>query len=127
MKKLITMALFLFFGISLLYIILYFNSNNPSIEVLLVFFGLQFFALGFLFGNLRAIAMQPVGHIAGIASAITGLISTLMAVPISILIGRYVIETALPLFIGFAICSLLSIIILYYLRIEKITKKTISK
>ena len=46
------------------------------------FFSLQFFCLGFLFGNLRAIAMEPVGHIAGIGAAITGFISTLMAVPI---------------------------------------------
>ena len=50
------------------------------------------------FGNLRSIVMQPVGHIAGIASAITGLISTLMAVPISIFIGKYVSNTALPFF-----------------------------
>jgi len=117
MKKLISMSLFLFFGISVLYLILFYNTENPSIEVLVLFFSLQFFALGFLFGNLRAIAMNPVGHIAGIASAITGLISTLMAVPISILIGRYITTTALPLFIGFSICSLLS-----YLRKEH--KKT---
>ncbi len=116
MKKLITWALIVFFGISLLYIILFYNTANPSIEVILLFFGMQFFALGFLFGNLRAIAMQPVGHIAGIASAITGLISTLMAVPISIFIGKYISDTALPLFIGFTLCSLLSIIILFYLR-----------
>jgi DHA1 family bicyclomycin/chloramphenicol resistance-like MFS transporter len=47
--------------------------------------------------------MQPVGHIAGIA-AVTG-ISTIMAVPISIYIGRFIAETALPLFVGFSICA----------------------
>lgn len=116
MRKLITWALLGFFGVSMLYIILFYNSTNPSIEIILLFFAMQFFTLGFLFGNLRAIAMQPVGHIAGIAAAITGLISTLMAVPISIFIGRYVLDTALPLFIGFSICSLFSIFILIYLK-----------
>ncbi len=116
MRKLITWALIGFFGVSILYVLLFFNSQNPSIKVILIFFAMQFFFLGFLFGNLRAIAMQPVGHIAGIAAAITGLISTLMAVPISIFIGRYVSDTALPLFIGFSICSLLSIFILIYLK-----------
>jgi len=116
MRKLITWSLIGFFGVSLLYVILFYNTSNPSIEVILLFFSMQFFTLGFLFGNLRAIAMQPVGHIAGIASAITGLISTLMAVPISIFIGRYVSDTTLPLFIGFSICSLLSIFILIYLK-----------
>ncbi len=125
MKKIINFAIIGFFAISLLYILLFWNSPNPNIEVLLVFFIIQFFFLGFLFGNLRAIAMQPVGHIAGIAAAITGLISTLMAVPISIFIGRYVEDTALPLFIGFSVCSLLSIFIISALKLkESKNKKT---
>ncbi len=127
MKKLINLSLIGFFGVSFLYIVLFYNTSNPKIEVILTFFALQFFCLGFLFGNLRAIAMQPVGHIAGIAAAITGLISTLMAVPISIVIGRYVEITALPLFIGFSVCSLLSIGIISALKLKEIkNKKTTS-
>lgn len=116
MEKLITTSLLGFFAVSVLYIVLFYNAPNPKIEVLIGFFALQFFAVGFLFGNLRAMAMQPVGHIAGIAAAITGLISTLMAVPISIFIGRYVEDTSLPLFIGFSVCAFLSILILLYLK-----------
>jgi len=116
MKKLITTSLFGYFAISVLYVILFFNTANPSVVVLLLFFGFQFFAIGFLFGNLRAIAMQPVGHIAGIASAITGFISTIMAVPISTFIGRFVDSEVLPLFIGFSICSGLSIVVLLYVK-----------
>jgi hypothetical protein len=44
-----------------------------------------------------------------IAAAVTGFISTIMAVPISIYIGRFIAETALPLFVGFSICAGLSI------------------
>jgi DHA1 family bicyclomycin/chloramphenicol resistance-like MFS transporter len=115
MKKIIHFSMVGFMLVSLIYILLFAQTQNPSIEVLLLFFALQFFSIGFLFGNLRAMAMQPVGHIAGIASAITGLISTLMAVPISIFIGRYVSDTVLPLFIGFLVCSVCSIFILIYL------------
>jgi len=60
--------------------------------------------------------MEPLGHIAGMASAITGLISTLMAVPIGIFIGKYVDTSALPLFIGFSICSGLSVLVLLWIR-----------
>ena len=116
MKRLATSALYTFFGVSLLYILLFFNSENPSIEVLLLFFAIQFFSIGFLFGNLRALAMQPIAHIAGIGAAITGFISTIMAVPISALIGLYVEDTVLPLFIGFCICSFLAILITRYLK-----------
>lgn len=118
MEKIITYSLILFFGVSFLYVILFYSNPNPPIKTLLLFFAFQFFALGFLFGNLRSIAMEPVGHIAGIASAITGLISTLMAVPISILVGGYVSETALPIFIGFSICSFLALLILIYIKIK---------
>lgn len=116
MEKLITTSLLAFFGISLLYILLYSQTVHPSIGILLLFFGGQFFAIGFLFGNLRAMAMEPVGHIAGIGSAITGFISTLMAVPISSFIGTYVVDSPLPLFIGFLVCSILSLAILFYLK-----------
>ncbi|MDH3321556.1 MAG: multidrug effflux MFS transporter [Flavobacteriaceae bacterium] len=116
MRNLVRIAMVFFFTISLVYILLFYGKSNPDIKILLTFFGLQFFAIGFLFGNLRALAMQPVGHIAGIAAAITGFVSTLMAVPISTLIGKYVSDTALPLFIGFTICGLLSILIMIFLK-----------
>ena len=119
MRRLVNVALFGFFGISLLYVFLFFNSPNPSIYILLSFFGMQFFAIGFLFGNLRSLAMEPVGHIAGIAAAITGFISTMMAVPISAFIGKYVITTALPLFAGFSVFGILSIFILMRLKAFK--------
>ena len=119
MEKLITTALVSFFVISAVYVGLFYNSPNPDVRVLLLFFALQFFSIGFLFGNLRAMAMEPVGHIAGIAAAITGFISTIMAVPISILIGRYIADTALPLFIGFSVCAALSIGLLIYLKVDE--------
>lgn len=126
MEKLVTTSLLAFFGISLLYIVLFYNSSNPSVEVLLLFFGMQFFAIGFLFGNLRALAMQPIGHIAGIGAAITGFVSTIMAVPISTYIGRFVLNTTLPLFIGFLVCALLSIVILVYIKVA-VKKQSVTR
>lgn len=119
MEKLITTALISFFAVSAIYVGLFFNEPNPDIRILILFFGLQFFSIGFLFGNVRAMAMEPVGHIAGTAAAVTGCISTIMAVPVSIFIGRFIDTTALPLFIGFSVCSALALILLFYLKQEK--------
>ena len=116
MEKLVTASLLGFFGVSLIYLLLFYGTPQPNIFILLGFISLQFFFIGFLFGNIRALAMEPVGHIAGIAAAITGLISTLMAVPISTFIGRFVVNSTLPLFIGFSICGALSLLILLYLK-----------
>lgn len=122
MEKLVTLSLLGYFLVSILYIIIFFNTPTPHIVYLLIFFALQFFFIGFLFGNIRALAMEPVGHIAGIAAAITGFISTMMAVPISTLIGRFVTASTLPLFIGFACCSGISLLILGYIKLHSKSK-----
>jgi DHA1 family bicyclomycin/chloramphenicol resistance-like MFS transporter len=116
MKKIVVFFLTLFTVISLLYVFFFFGKENPSITILVLFFSIQFFAIGFLFGNLRALAMQPLGHIAGVGSAINGFISTVMAVPIATYIGSFVTTKALPLFIGFSIFGILSLIMLKTLR-----------
>jgi DHA1 family bicyclomycin/chloramphenicol resistance-like MFS transporter len=103
--------------ISLLYIALFWSGVNPSIEILITFFSLQFFAIGFLFGNLRSLAMQPLGHIAGIGAAINGFVSTVMAVPIANYIGSFVSNSVFPLFVGFSIFGVLSLFVFLRLRL----------
>ena len=60
--------------------------------------------------------MEPMGHIAGIGSALNGFISTVMAVPIADYIGKYVTDSVAPLFLGFVICGLVSLILFYVVR-----------
>jgi len=105
--------------VSILYVILFSSGQNPSIAVLISFFALQFFAVGFLFGNLRALAMQPLGHIAGIGAAINGFISTVMAVPIANYIGGFVKTSVLPLFIGFSVFGALSVLVFLVIRRQR--------
>jgi DHA1 family bicyclomycin/chloramphenicol resistance-like MFS transporter len=111
MKKLLFYALIAYALVSLTYVLLYYNSNNPPVAVMLSFFAIQFFCLGFIFGNLRALMMQPIGHIAGIGAAVTGFVATLCAVPLAAFIGSFIATTALPMFIGFAVCSTLGFIL----------------
>ena len=116
MRKLAFTALIFFSGFAILYVLLFWNSDNPSLIVLIGFLALQFFCLGFVWGNLRSIAMEPIGHIAGIGAAITGFISTLLSIPIAAYVGSFVQETVLPMFIGLAICGLLSIGVFVIMR-----------
>ncbi len=118
MWRLSYFAIILFSVNALVYVLLFWNSaTNPSLPIILLFMAIQFFTIGFIFGNLRAIAMEPIGHIAGIGAAITGFISTLMAVPIANFIGSFVKDTALPLFIGFTIFGTLSFFIFIRMRV----------
>ena len=120
MRKLSLMALMAFCAIALLYTGLFWNSENPSMPVLVVFLSLQFFCLGFMWGNFRSIAMEPIGHIAGIGAAITGFISTLLAIPIASYVGSFVQDSVLPMFIGLAVCGLLALGIFMVVRRQNI-------
>ena len=111
MKRIALLSLAAYTLSSLIYVLLFFNQINPKLWVLLAFFALQFAAVGFLFGNLRALAMQPIGHIAGVGAAINGFISTVMGVLIASVIGAYINTTVWPLFLGFTVCGFASMVI----------------
>jgi DHA1 family bicyclomycin/chloramphenicol resistance-like MFS transporter len=68
-----------------------------------------FFSFGVMFGNLNAIAMEPMGHIAGVASAVTGAMSSLLSVSLGTLIGQLYNGTLIPLTIGFLVLNLISL------------------
>ena len=116
MRKLSLAATIAFSTIAVAYVLLFWNSGNPSVGVLVAFLFFQFFCLGFMWGNFRSIAMEPIGHIAGIGAAINGFISTMISVPIASWIGSYLEDTALPLFIGLSICGFLSVGIILIAR-----------
>lgn len=102
--------------ISLTYVFLYYGEPNPDLPILLIFFVMMIFCVGFMFGNINALAMQPIGHIAGIGAAIFGFVATIIAVPLATFIGRYIELTAIALFIGFAVCGGLSLLLIHYFK-----------
>ncbi|MCG8511517.1 MAG: hypothetical protein MI741_20075, partial [Rhodospirillales bacterium] len=69
----------------------------------------MFFCNGILFGNLNALAMQPMGHIAGSAAAVLGAGSTVVSASLGSLIGQAFDGTLLPLAFGFTLFSLMAL------------------
>ena len=69
-----------------------------------------FFGIGLLFGNLTALAMQPLGHIAGTGAAVVGGLSTLISLALGTAIGQSYDGTVVPLVSGFAILSVLAML-----------------
>ncbi|MDO5646564.1 multidrug effflux MFS transporter [Paracoccus sp. (in: a-proteobacteria)] len=64
-----------------------------------------FFMAGVTFGNLNALALQRMGHIAGTAASVISSISTLAAVLIAAPVGLLYDGTALPVVTATLICS----------------------
>ena len=60
---------------------------------------------GLTLGNLNALALEPVGHIAGMAASITGSVSTVLAVGLAAPLGLAFDGTPLPLATGVAVLA----------------------
>ena len=62
-----------------------------------------FAMMGLSMGNLNALAMEPVGHIAGMASSVISAIATVVAVILAVPVGQAFDGTAVPLMAGVAV------------------------
>ena len=64
-----------------------------------------------LFSNFNALAMAPLGHIAGVGAAVVGSVTTLIAVAFAVVIGQLFDGTVVPLIAGFGVCGAIALII----------------
>jgi DHA1 family bicyclomycin/chloramphenicol resistance-like MFS transporter len=71
-----------------------------------MFFG--FFFLGVLFGNLNALAMVPVGHMAGVGAAFVGSFTSVLAVPIATFINIFLQDDIAPIAYGFLVFGMMT-------------------
>lgn len=79
-----------------------------------------FLLFGTLFGNLNAIAMEPMGHVAGMASAIIGAASSVLSLILASIIGQLYNGTLIPMTCGFVIlCGLAFMMTVYENRYLK--------
>ncbi len=58
---------------------------------------------GLCIGNLNAIALEPMGHIAGLTASITGAFATIGAAVVASVVGRLFDGTALPLILSIGV------------------------
>jgi MFS transporter, DHA1 family, multidrug resistance protein len=65
-------------------------------------------------GNLNALAMEPLGHVAGLAASVTTSISTVVSVVLAVPIGQMFDGTAIPLMIGAAVYAGLALLLVRY-------------
>ncbi|WOI57239.1 multidrug effflux MFS transporter [Palleronia sp. LCG004] len=71
-----------------------------------------YFMIGLTFGNLNSLALQPLGHIAGMAASVIGSISTIFGTILAVPIGLAFDGTPLPLYAGTLVCSALAYLLM---------------
>lgn len=73
---------------------------------------LMFFAV--IATNFTAICLEPMGHIAGTATAVTGFVSTTGGAILGGMIGQMFDGTVRPLFVGFALFGIFTIVAVFW-------------
>ena len=100
--------------ISAVFLIIQLSGVSISFWMFMLYACILFLLFGTLFGNLNAIAMEPMGHVAGMASAIIGASSSILSLILASIIGQLYNGTLVPMTCGFVIlCGLAFGITLY--------------
>ncbi|MDN4501511.1 multidrug effflux MFS transporter [Alteromonadaceae bacterium BrNp21-10] len=97
---------------SLLFVYSYFAS--PPFFLFFIYGAVILFCFGIMFGNLNAIALEPMGHIAGLAAAIVGALSSVIGIALGTYIGQMYNGTVVPLVLGFMLLGALAFVIMYF-------------
>ncbi|TIX82684.1 MAG: multidrug effflux MFS transporter, partial [Mesorhizobium sp.] len=105
MRRLSQSALLLFLAISLAWLIVSIQMKMP-LWLFITFFAWAMVPFGALGANFNALAMEPLGQLAGTASSILGFMQTFLGGVLGTLIGQAFNGTVTPLAAGFCSVSL---------------------
>ncbi len=119
MRRLITMALAVQIVLSATVLIHNETYGTSTFAIFAIWQAYVFFQAGLTIGNLNAIALEPMGHIAGMAASVIGSVSTVLAAAIASPIGLLFDGTVRPLIGAIFALALLAFALMRYMgRIE---------
>lgn len=91
-------------------------AGQDTLPSAYVWMALSFSCYGFLFGNLTALALQPLGRMAGVGAAMLSTISNVVATTLGGLIGYSLMGSIDALVLGQGLCALLALAIVLLMR-----------
>ena len=105
LNTIVSYSLIWVFFWSLIFLVVIIYTNALSLSGFLIFSILVFTTFGFMFSNLNALALEPMGHIAGTASAVIATVSNIIAISIGATSSYFFTDNAKPLITVFVIAS----------------------
>ncbi|MFP3382901.1 multidrug effflux MFS transporter [Tritonibacter sp. SIMBA_163] len=124
MRRMVTWALGVqIIGSSAMFVTTQFTIADPmSFYIFVAWQTSVFFMVGLTLGNLNAIAMEPMGHIAGMAASVMGAISTVAAAFIAAPVGLLFDGTIVPMVGGVLTAAVLAFVTMLRMgRVEAMT------
>lgn len=109
MRRISHAGLLGFVAVALLHLGIEAAFGRPPLPLFVAMLAISLFCFGLLMPNFNAIAMEPMGRIAGTASSFIGCVTTAVAAVIGLVIGQAFDGTVVPLIAGFAACGVLGL------------------
>ncbi|MCX7559991.1 multidrug effflux MFS transporter [Sulfitobacter sp. F26204] len=112
MRYLSTLALFTILCAAVLfgaYLVL--MPGTPPFFLFILWQLITFFSMGLLFGNLNAMAMEPLGKMAGLGAAVVGALSTFVSLPVGFLLTESFDDSVAPMVAGFGIAAVACLVL----------------
>ncbi|WP_412550442.1 multidrug effflux MFS transporter [Shimia sp. MIT910701] len=117
MRFLVTVAIA---GKAIFAAVMLFFVMTPDLNVQFYAFALWqltvFFSIGLTIGNLNAMAMEPLGHMAGTAASVMGALSTIFGVILAAPIGLAFDGTPFPLVLSVGVLALIGFMLMLHMR-----------
>lgn len=85
-------------------------AGQPPFALLISLLSLSFMSFGALFGNYNAMAISPLGHIAGVAASVTSFVQSVFSVVMGGFIAYLYDGSTIPIGTGFAVMAVLNLI-----------------
>jgi DHA1 family bicyclomycin/chloramphenicol resistance-like MFS transporter len=104
-RSLLLIALSAFSSLAFIHLIAAEAVMRESIWMFVIMQATTMSFFGLIGANAGALAMEPLGHIAGTASSVQGVITTVGGALIGFAIGQQFDGTTLPFLLGFTLCG----------------------
>lgn len=88
-------------------------SGKPPVVLFCGIMAASQFLLGMAFPNFNAIAMEPLGKLAGTASSLLGVYTTLLGVLLGAVIGAAFDGTVIPIAIGYCAIAMVAVAVIF--------------
>ncbi|MCO5090441.1 MAG: multidrug effflux MFS transporter [Bosea sp.] len=81
-------------------------TGHETLWIFAILQGAAMFCFGLIGPNFGAMAMEPLGHVAGTASSVQGFVTTVVGALLGFFIGQHFDGSVVPLTMGFALCGI---------------------
>ncbi|SVA92488.1 uncharacterized protein METZ01_LOCUS145342 [marine metagenome] len=109
MKIIISSAMTFATLVSAAYFMYCLSVDTPSLMSFMLWGVLCFLGIGLVIGNINALAMEPLGQVAGLGAALVGFLSSFTSFLIGVPIGRAYDGTVVPVITGFMVFGVVSL------------------